>query len=178
MRVSGRSRDGASRPRAGLALAAALALGACGFEPLYAPKGPAAAAAGRVEVGVIDGSAGFAMRQRLVDRLGPPAGPTHRLEVDLGFERAGVAITERDVTSRFDVIGRADWRLTAAGAERPALAGAERAVTGYSAPTSETSSAFAILSAQRDAEERLALLLADRVARRVAVEADAWAAAR
>ena len=56
----------------------------------------------------------------------------------------------------------------------PALAEEERAVSGYSAPTSATTSAFAILSARRDAEERLALVLADRIAQRIAVEAAVW----
>jgi LPS-assembly lipoprotein len=157
-------------------LAAALALAACGFEPLYDPGGPAAASAGRVEVGVIDGAAGFAMRQRLVDRLGAAEAPSHRLDVELGFTRRGVAITERDVTSRFDVIGVAGWRLTPLGDDRPALDGAERAATGFSAPSSDSTSAFAVLSAERDAEERLALVLADRIAGRLAVTAADWTA--
>jgi len=166
-----------SSPRGGAALALTLALAACGFEPLYDPAGPAAAVAGRVEVEVIPRTAGYLMRERLVERLGPASEPTHRLAIDLGFSQVGVAITEDDVTSRFDVIGVADWRLTAFGAETPALAEEARAVTGYSAPSSATTSAFAILSARQDAEERLALLLADRIAQRIAVEAGDWAGA-
>jgi LPS-assembly lipoprotein len=169
--------DERRRRAAGLGLALALALAGCGFEPLYDPGGPAEAARGRIEIGVIEGGAGFAMRQRLVDRLGAAEAPTHRLEVDLSFARAGVAITERDVTSRFDAVGVADWRLVARGAGEPALAARERAVTGFSAPSTDTTSAFAVLSAERDAEERLALTLADRLALRVAVEAAAWSAA-
>lgn len=159
------------------ALLAALALvAACGFEPLYDPAGPAAGAAGKVDVGVIDGQPGFAMRDRLVARLGLASAATHRLDVNLAFEKSGVAITQKDVTSRFDVTGTAEWKLTPLAGDRPVLSGTETAVTGYSAPTSETSSAFAILSAQRDAEERLAETLADRIAQRVAVAADDWAA--
>lgn len=154
-----------------------MALAGCGFEPLYAPSGPAAGALGRVEVGVIPGESGFAMRERLVARLGEPDGATHLLDVDLAFEKSGVAITEKDVTSRFDVTGTATWRLVPHAGDRPALSGTETAVTGYSAPSSETSSAFAILSAQRDAERRLAATLADRVAQRIALASDDWAAA-
>jgi LPS-assembly lipoprotein len=161
--------------RRALAAGALALLAGCGFEPLYDPAGPAAASAGKVEIGVIDGTAGFAMRQRLVDRLGVADAPTHRLEVDLRFDKEGVAITERDVTSRFDVTAIADWRLTAYGGG-PTLAEEARAVTGYSAPSSDTTSAFAVLSAQRAAEERLALLLADQVAQRIAVEAVNWSA--
>jgi LPS-assembly lipoprotein len=150
---------------------AALLLSACGFEPLYDPAGPAAAVSGRVEVGVIQGTPGFTMRERLVERLGLPEATQYRLEVDLAFQKQGVATTKEDVTSRFDVTGTAVWTLIPIGSDQPALAGEERAVTGYSAPTSDTSSAFAILSAQRDAEERLAVVLADRIARRVALAA-------
>lgn len=158
------------------ALAGALALAGCGFEPLYDPAGPAASVAGRVEVAVIPGTTGYLMRERLVERLGEGGAPTHRLAVDLKLSQVGVALTEDDVTSRFDVVGVADWKLTPIAGTVPAMAEEARAVSGYSAPTSATTSAFAILSARRDAEERLALVLADRIAQRIAVEAAAWSA--
>lgn len=154
---------------------AALPLAACGFEPLYDPAGPGAAVAGRVEVDVIESTAGFALRERLVDRLGLPDAPTHRLAVSLDLRQVGVAITEDDVTSRYDVIGEAAWRLFPLGESAPALAGATSATTGYSAPDSSAASGFAVLSARRDAEDRLALTLADRIAQRLAVDAPLWA---
>ena len=157
-------------------LAAALALAGCGFEPLYAPAGPAAAAAGRVSVAVIPGTVGFAMRERLVERLGPEAAPTHRLAVALDLRTEGIALTQRDVTNRFDVIAVATWSLTPLGDDRPALRGTERATTGYSAPAKDTASAFAILAAERDAERRAALVLAERIAARIALAAPDWAA--
>ncbi len=123
---------------------------------------------------MIPGTTGYLMRERLVERLGDGGTSTHRLAVDLKLSQVGVALTEDDVTSRFDVIGVAAWRLVPLGGTIPALAEEERAVTGYSAPTSATTSAFAILSARRDAEERLALVLADRIAQRIAVEAASW----
>lgn len=157
-----------------LALAAA-PVAACGFEPLYDPGGPAAAAEGRVLVGTIDGEAGFALRRRLVDRLGAAAAPTHRLEATLDLHQVGVAITEEDVTSRFDVIGVAAWALYPIDGAAPVASGEAEAVAGYSAPGADVTSAFAVLSARRDAEERLALILADRIAQRIAVEAAVWA---
>jgi len=157
-------------------LAGALAtLAACGFEPMYAPAGPATAAQGRVEVAVIDGRPGFLMRERLIERLGPAAAPTHRLEIDLGLQQEGVALAQDDVTTRFDIIGEAAWRLVPLDAGTAILSGAERAVTGYSAPAEATASTFAILSARRDAEERVAMLLADLIATRVATAAGDWA---
>jgi LPS-assembly lipoprotein len=163
-----------SEPRAG-ALALVLLLAACGFQPLYGEGAPAAAMAGRVAVGPLDGAAGFAMRERLTERLGPATAPTHRLEVALELEQTGVALTQQDVTTRFNVIGTAAYRLVPlSGGE--ALAGEVRAITGYSAPESETSSAFASLSAGVDAERRLALMLADAIVQRLAIAAGDWTA--
>jgi LPS-assembly lipoprotein len=156
-------------------VAALAALPACGFEPLYAPSGPAAAALGKVEVEVIEGTPGFLMRERLIDLLGPAEAPTHRLAVDLALDKVGVAITEQDVTTRFNIRGTAAWRLFPIGAAEPVLSGEAGAVSGYGAPSSDTASAFAILSAQRAAEETVALLLADRIARRLALDAGVWA---
>jgi len=154
-----------------VALVALAGLAACGFEPLYAPGGAAAAARGTIAVAAIEGAPGFAMRERLVARLGPAEAPTHRLGVDLRLERTGVAITDQDVTTRFSVIGDARWTLTPLGAAEPVLTGAARAITGFSAPASETASAFASLSAQRDAEIRVARVLAEDIARDLALRA-------
>jgi LPS-assembly lipoprotein len=162
-------------PRLLGAAALAASLAACGFEPLYAPSGPAAAAQGRVEVAVIDGPIGFAMRERLIDRLGPAEAATHRLKIDLELDQQGVALTRKDETTRFDVTATAAWRLYPRAGGAPALSGETSAVTGYSAPADDTASAFAVLSARRDAEERLALTLADRIAQDLALDAAVWA---
>lgn len=158
----------------GAALALAVAAAGCGFTPLYAPGAPATEALGRVAVAQVDGEAGFALRERLVQRLGAADAPTHRLEVALDLERRGVAITQRNVITRFNVIGAAAYRLAPLAAEGSALAGNVRAITGYSAPDSETASAFASLAARRDAELRLARLLADQIAVRLALSAAEW----
>lgn len=160
-----------------LALAAGLAsfLAACGFEPLYDPGGPAAALNGQVAVDVIPGAAGFSMRQRLIERLGAAQTPSYRLAVDLSLTQVGVAITEQDVTNRYDVIGVAEWRLYGPGSSAPVMAEETRYVTGYSAPSSATAQAYAVQTAREDANERLALTLADRIAQRIAVASADWA---
>ena len=154
-----------------------LVLAACGFRPLYGEGTPAAAMTGRVEVAMLDGAAGFAMRERLTQRLGPPAGATHRLETTLALDSKGVALTRENVTTRYDVSGVATYRLVPLAGGAPATAGTVRAGTGYSAPASEASSAFAIRAAERDAEERLAVILADEIVERLALTASGWIAA-
>ena len=66
---------------------------------------------GRVEVAVVEGAPGFAMREELTGRLGPATAPTHRLDVTLRLEQTGVALTEQDVTTRYNVTGTADYAL-------------------------------------------------------------------
>ena len=156
-------------------LAASAAVAACGFTPLYAPGAPATRMAGRVEVGLVEGAPGFALRERLTGRLGPATAPTHRLDVDLNLTRTGVALTQKNVTTRFDVIGTAEYTLVPLAGGTPVASGVVRSITGYSAPESETASAFASRAAEQDADHRLAIVLADSILQRLALSADGWA---
>ena len=127
-----------SEPRRAVlaALAAGLAacLAACGFTPLYAPGSPAAGMGGRVEVAVVEGAPGFAMREELTSRLGPATAATHRLDVTLALEQTGVALTQQDVTTRYNVTGTAGYALVPLAGGPPVASGTVRAITGYSAP--------------------------------------------
>jgi LPS-assembly lipoprotein len=160
--------------RRALLAAASSLLAACGFTPLYGPGTPAAEMLGRVEVGPLEGAPGFALREELTGRLGPATAPTHRLDVELELEEAGVALTQQDITTRFDVIGTATYTLVPLAGGPPVAAGVVRSVTGYSAPESETASAFASRVAGQDAERRLAVDLADQIVQRLALSAGRW----
>ncbi len=160
--------------RRALLAGAACALAACGFTPLYAPGAPASRMAGRVEVGIVEGGPGFALRERLTGRLGPATTPTHRLDVELRLTRTGVALTQQNVTTRFDVIGTATYTLTPVAGGPPAASGVVRSITGYSAPESPGASAFAAQAALDDAEMRLARTLADAILQRLALSAGDW----
>ena len=160
--------------RAVLALLAPAVLGACGFTPLYGEGAPAAKMAGRVEVAQLYGAPGFALREELTGRLGPAVNPTHRLEVDLKLTRTGVALTKQNVTTRYDVIGTATYRLVPRAGGPAVAAGEVRAITGYSVPSSKIASAFAQRAAEQDAEHRLAIDLADRILQRLALSAGSW----
>jgi LPS-assembly lipoprotein len=159
---------------AGAALLAATLAG-CGFAPLYGEGTPAAGMRGQVAVDVIEGAPGLDMRERLVTRLGPADTPTHRLAVDLDFERVGVALTTQNVTTRFDVIAEASFALVPLAGGPAVVTGDLRAVSGVSAPDTPAISAFATESAERDAQRRLAVLLADRIVMQLALQAPDWA---
>lgn len=166
-----------SRPaprRAVLALLA-LAPAACGFRPLYGEGAPAARMAGRVDVDLIEGKAGFDLRERLLNRLGAPTDPAYRLTVTLTLQTTGTALTQENVTTRFDVTGLAEYVLTPLAGGTPVASGSVRSVTGFNAPESVTSTAFAARAAELDAEHRLAVNLADQIVQRLALSADGWA---
>lgn len=165
------TRPGRRQVLAGLALSP---LAACGFTPLYGEGAPATKMTGRVEVPVIEGAAGFALRERLTGRLGPATDPTQRLTVVLAITQTGVALTEENVTTRFSVVGEATYTLTPIAGGPPTTTGTVRAVTGYSAPVSATASAFATLVAEKDAYRRVSLELADYIVQRLALTADSW----
>ncbi len=161
--------------RAVLAAALVLAgLAGCGFQPLYSEGSPAAEMIGRVEVSALDGEPGFVMRERLTRRLGPPSDPTHRLDVELDLERVGVALTQQDVTTRFNIVGEARFQLTPLAGGPAVTFDPVISIAGYSAPQSQTASAFAALSAELDAERRVARALADQVVMRLALTAPEW----
>jgi LPS-assembly lipoprotein len=155
-------------------LAAYASAAGCGFTPLYGPGAPATRMAGKVEVGVIDGAPGFALRERLTGRLGAPTAATHRLDVDLEITRSGVALTQENVTTRFDVVGTAGYALVPLAGGPPVASGVVRSITGYSAPESPGASAFAAQAALEDAERRVAAMLADGIVQRLALSAGDW----
>ena len=170
---SDRPSTGLSARRRAAATAAALALllSGCGFAPLYGDGTPAAALHGQIAVAPLDGTPGFALHERLTERLGDATVPRWRLVTSLDIASSGAALTQENVTTRFDVTGTADFTLAPAAGGPPVLTGSVRAVTSYSAPASETSSAFASEIARQDAQDRVARALADKIVLRLAVAA-------
>lgn len=160
--------------RAALGLLALLPA-ACGFHPLYGEGTPASRMAGRVDVGLIDGQAGFALRERLTNRLGAATHPAYHLTVTLTLVSTGTALTQENVTTRFDVSGAAEYTLVPIAGGTAVASGVVRSVTGFNAPDSIASTAYAALAAEIDAERRVAVALADQIVQRLALSADTWA---
>ena len=159
------------RRRAATAAAVALLLPGCGFSPLYGEGTPATALQGQIAVASIDGTPGFALHDRLTERLGEATAPRWRLVTTLDIESSGAALTKENITTRFDVTGTAAFTLVPAAGGPPVFTDSVRAVTSYSAPVSETSSAFASEVARQDAQDRVARVLADKIVLRLAVAA-------
>ena len=156
-----------------LTLFAALALTACGLQPMYAGGGDGAVAQGfrQIDVAAIEGRAGWLVRNELVDRLGLPgngadSGARYRLDVRLDDSLEGFAVLSDDTVGRERRTLRARYQLVD-------LATGDILVddsTGSDAGIDVVSSEYATIAAEQTALENLAKVVADRIVTQVALE--------
>ncbi len=146
------------------------ALAACGFQPLYGPNTSAEQLSGRVAVSLIDGEMGFAARKRLTERIGATTAATHRLDVTLSVESDGLAISQTNQITRYNLTGTADFKVVGLQTGATVESGTSRAFAAYSAAASP----FATRVAEEDARARLAVSLADQIVIRIAATSDRW----
>lgn len=137
-----------------------LALGGCGFRPIY---GNDNSFRDRVSFTSDDTVAGFQIRQQLEKRLGSTATPDFALSTQLSIRQRSAAITADGDTSRFNVIATARWSLKEIATGREIAADEVQGFTSFSA----TSSTVATQATQDDAVERLTIILADMIVSRI-----------
>ncbi|TVQ56391.1 MAG: hypothetical protein EA355_07085 [Rhodobacteraceae bacterium] len=156
------------RPTRRGALGLVLAVGGCGFRPLYAPDAGGGALHGQVRLEGVEGREGYYFRRALRRRLGDPASDAaYTLTVALTFSERGLAITPTDDITRVDVTGEARYALTPHGAETPTTQGVARSVSAYNT----LANPYATRVAADDAARRIAEDLATRVFLRIAAAA-------
>ena len=151
-------------------LAAALPLSACGLQPMYAGGGSGRVAQGlaAVEVGPIEGRAGWLVRTALEDRLGPSvASPLYRLDVELDDNITGYGIRRDNSVTRERRTLRARYRLVEAQRGTVVL----DATAGSDSGIDVVSSEYATVAAEQTALERLSVEIADQIVSRLALYA-------
>ncbi|MBF9029537.1 hypothetical protein HKCCE3408_03935 [Rhodobacterales bacterium HKCCE3408] len=146
--------------RSVLAALAALPLSACGFRPVYGPGGPGLELRDRIAVADPVNRLDFELVNRLNERLGHGGAAAYDLEHEIGVTTEGIAITGSNDITRVRLNGTARYALIDRGTGTQRLAGRVAAFTAYST----TGSTLATNAARRDAEDRLMILLADRIA--------------
>lgn len=139
-----------------------LALGGCGFAPIY---GGNSAVWGKLAYATDDTVGGFRMRNRLQERLGQTTAPRYVLAVTTTEQRRTAAIAADGDTTRFNVIGTAVWTLKDAATGVQIEAGEVQTFTGYAA----TGSTTATQAAATDATDRLSVALADMIVSRLLI---------
>jgi LPS-assembly lipoprotein len=140
------------------AVVATLALGGCGFRPLYAvgttPEGMNAYFE-QVLVEPIPGRQGVHLRNQLLDAFTPsgtPSNAAYRLGIKLTDVKEGLAIQENTQITRYNYTLTANYELRDAVSGEVLDRGTTRAIAAYNVVDSQ----FGTQSAERDAQERAA----------------------
>ncbi len=141
-----------------------LALAACGFTPVYAPGGSGARLRGQVVVQEPSTQAGYLLVRQLETQLGRSgSAPRYALDLGLDTQASGLAINAAGDTTRFNLTGRAEYALRDTADGSILTSGTVENFTAYSA----TGTPVATLAAERDAVERLMVILGDQITARL-----------
>ncbi|MEH6644498.1 LPS assembly lipoprotein LptE [Sulfitobacter sp.] len=145
-------------------LALPLALAACGFTPVYGPDGAGTKLRGQVLVQEPSTQAGYLLTRHLEARLGRSgAEPRYALDLAIATEEDGLAINSAGDTTRFNLIGEVVYALRDILTGTIVSSGTVENFTAYSA----TGTTVATLAAERDAVERLMVILGDQITARL-----------
>ncbi|MDO5643155.1 MAG: LPS assembly lipoprotein LptE [Paracoccus sp. (in: a-proteobacteria)] len=157
------SPDRARITRRALILGAGAALAGCALTPAYGPGGTGTALTGRVALRAPDDVDSFALNRRLSERLGPETAAAYALNYRLTTASVAQGITPDEVTTRYSLNGTADFALSDIASGKVITQGRVSSFTSYSA----VGTTIATLSAERDAHERLMVMLADQIVTRL-----------
>lgn len=153
-----------------LFLTAFMALGACGFAPVYGPGGAAEGMRGAIEVAAPGDREGYELVKRLEERLGQPAGARYALAYQIETRDEGLGVTPAQEITRVQVFGTITFALVDTQAGEEVLKDSVTSFTAYSAQGSTVS----IASVERDAYRRLMVALADLMVTRLMATAPDW----
>lgn len=139
------------------------ALAACGFTPVYGPQGVGTKLFGKVRTVDPKTIDDFAFNRRITERLGPPTEPLFELAYTQRIAVVPQAITSDQITTRYALNGSLDFRLTEIATGKVVASGQVNNFTSYST----TGTTIATTTAEQDAHDRLAYMLADQVITRL-----------
>lgn len=156
--------------RAFAGLAAAAALGGCGFTPLYATPGLSKGLSS-IEVVAPDGRVAFLLRQSLDDDLArdKDAAPAWRLNLSVDQTRDPRGLTLNDYAQRYQVGVTVTYTLTNLANGEVVHSGRVISEVSYDAATDP----YAGIAARQDSQQRAA----SDAARKIEIELAAWMAA-
>ena len=140
-----------------------LALAACGFTPVYGPGGAGSALQDQVLVDEPSTEEGYLLTRHLETRLGRAGSPRYGLGLTIATVEDGLAINALGDITRYNLLGVVDYALRDTSGGAVVTSGRVENFTGYSA----TGSTVATLAAERDALERLMVILGDQIIARL-----------
>ncbi|WP_108485261.1 LPS assembly lipoprotein LptE [Oceaniglobus ichthyenteri] len=161
-------------------LLALAAVPACGFTPAYGPGGAAHGLRGAITVDAPNDEEGYHLVRRLEERLGAPTTGAYRLSASIAIGQDGLGITPDQDITRYRIRGELTWALRHLASDEIVADGRVRNFTAYSAPVfddtrgSIAGNTVSVLTAERDARERLMIILADQLVARLIATAPDW----
>jgi LPS-assembly lipoprotein len=145
-------------------LFAPLALAACGFTPVYGTGGTGSQLRGQVLVQEPTTQAGYLLTRHLETRLGRTTSSARfALDIAIVTDADGLAVNSAGDITRFNLLGRVDYALRDVTSGTVVTSGKVQNFTAYSA----TGTTVASLAAERDAIERLMVILGDQLTARL-----------
>ena len=142
-----------------IALICALPLAGCGYTPVYGPNGTGTQLQNRVLVDEPLTPDGYLITRQLETRLGRTNDAGYTLSVTTNTKEESLAFDADGDIERYNLVGTADYTLVNTATGAIAASGQVSNFTGYSA----TGTPVAALAAERDANERLMIILADQI---------------
>ncbi|TNF19207.1 MAG: hypothetical protein EP318_15750 [Rhodobacteraceae bacterium] len=148
--------------------AAAAALAGCGFAPAYGTGGAASRLQNAILVQEPENHFGYLVTRRIEERLGKGGEDApYRLALRIKFSQESLGSTSDGQLTRYHIIGNTTYALQRAADQSEIDSGTVHNFTAYSASGSTVST----LAAQRDAQDRLMIALADQVIERLVLAA-------
>jgi LPS-assembly lipoprotein len=141
----------------------AASLSACGFTPAYGPSGGGTKLHGTVELDAPKTRPDYLLTRHLEDRLGRSNGARYGLSYAIDLNQAPIAISANNVTTRYNVLGEITYALRDLGSGAVLSSGKVESFTSYS--TSGTT--VATQASEKDAQERLMVILGDQIVTRL-----------
>lgn len=149
-----------------------VALGGCGFQPLYGQiKGSPVAAVddlARIRITPLIDRPGQQMHNLLRDRLNPrgqPTKPAYVLTVTVSEQKEELGVRIDETATRSNLTLRASFNLTLAATKQPLTSGTSVSINSYNILSNE----FATFSAEQDARERGLRVIADDIKVRLGI---------
>ncbi|HEY1426622.1 MAG TPA: LPS assembly lipoprotein LptE [Caulobacteraceae bacterium] len=154
-----------------VALLAALALGGCGFTPMYAQPGVSSGLT-HIDVVAPKGRIGYLLRESLDDDFGhaKSESPQYRLEMVLTEVRQAHGLNANDVAQRYEFGLRVSYTLIELATGRQVHTGVAFSNISYDSAAQP----YAGIAAAEDVQDRLA----SDAAQKVQVQVAAWMASR
>ena len=147
-----------------------LALAGCGFTPVYGPGGSGDGLRGLILADEPNNRDAFVFVAHLEERLGRPEAPKYTMRYKIRTRTEGVGITPEAETTRFNLFGAVDYSLVELGSNREVTRGFVENFTGFST----TRLIVSTQSVDRNARERLMVILADQVVAKLLATAPDW----